>query len=183
MYIAATSLQSCPTLCDPIDGSPSGSPIPEILQARTLEWVAISFSNIYSWVIFYCVYAPQLSYTFFSRWTSRLLPYPSYRKQRCNEHWGTCVPHPETPSHIPPYAIPQGGPSGLALSALFHASNLNWWSISHMAIYMFQCYSLKSSHPWLLPQSPKVCSLYLCLFCCLEYRVILTIFLNSIYMR
>ena len=45
--IAATakSLQSCPTLCDPIDGSPPGSPVPGILQARTLEWVAISFSN------------------------------------------------------------------------------------------------------------------------------------------
>ena len=38
-------LQSCPTLCDPRDGSPSGSPVPEILQARTLEWAAISFSN------------------------------------------------------------------------------------------------------------------------------------------
>jgi len=42
---AAKSLQSCPTLCDPIDGGPPGSPIPGILQARTLEWVAISFSN------------------------------------------------------------------------------------------------------------------------------------------
>ena len=42
---AAKSLQSCPTLCDPIDGSPPGSPIPGILQARILEWVAISFSN------------------------------------------------------------------------------------------------------------------------------------------
>ena len=42
---AAKSLQSCPTLCDPIDGSPPGSPIPGILQARTLEWVAISSSN------------------------------------------------------------------------------------------------------------------------------------------
>ena len=42
---AAKSLQSCPTLCDPIDGSPPGSNIPGILQARTLEWVAISFSN------------------------------------------------------------------------------------------------------------------------------------------
>ena len=42
---AARSLQSCPTLCDHIDGSPPGSPIPGILQARTLEWVAISFSN------------------------------------------------------------------------------------------------------------------------------------------
>ena len=42
---AAKLLQSCPTLCDPIDCSPPGSPIPGILQARTLEWVAISFSN------------------------------------------------------------------------------------------------------------------------------------------
>ena len=42
---AAKSLQLCPTLCDPIDGSPPGSTIPGILQARTLEWVAISFSN------------------------------------------------------------------------------------------------------------------------------------------
>ena len=42
---AAKSLQSCPTLCDPIDGSPPGSPVPGILQVRTLEWVAISFSN------------------------------------------------------------------------------------------------------------------------------------------
>ena len=42
---AAKSLQSCPTLCSPIDGSPPGSPVPGILQARTLEWVAISFSN------------------------------------------------------------------------------------------------------------------------------------------
>ena len=42
---AAKSLQSCPTLCDPIDGSPPGFSVPGILQARTLEWVAISFSN------------------------------------------------------------------------------------------------------------------------------------------
>ena len=42
---AAKSLQSCPALCDPTDGSPPGSPVPGILQARTLEWVAISFSN------------------------------------------------------------------------------------------------------------------------------------------
>ena len=42
---AAESLQSCPTLCNPVDSSPPGSPVPGILQARTLEWVAISFSN------------------------------------------------------------------------------------------------------------------------------------------
>ena len=45
MAAAAKSLQSCPTLCDPLDGSPPGSSIPGILQARTLEWVAISFSR------------------------------------------------------------------------------------------------------------------------------------------
>ena len=48
---AAKSLQSCPTLCDPIDGSPPGSPIPGILQARTLEWVAISLSNAGKWKV------------------------------------------------------------------------------------------------------------------------------------
>ena len=48
---ASKSLQSCPTLCDPIDGSPPGSPIPGILQARTLEWVAISFSNAWKWKV------------------------------------------------------------------------------------------------------------------------------------
>ena len=46
---AAKSLQSCPTLCDPIDGSPPGSLVPGILQARTLEWVAISFSTLKEW--------------------------------------------------------------------------------------------------------------------------------------
>ena len=46
---AAKSLQSCLTLCDPIDGSPPGSPVPGILQARTLQWVAISFSNAWKW--------------------------------------------------------------------------------------------------------------------------------------
>ena len=48
---AAKSLQSCPTLCNPIDGSPPGFPVPGILQARTLEWVAISFSNAWKWKV------------------------------------------------------------------------------------------------------------------------------------
>ena len=48
---AAKSLQSCPTLCDPIDGSPPGSSVPGILQARTLEWVAIFFSNAWKWKV------------------------------------------------------------------------------------------------------------------------------------
>ena len=97
-------------------------------------------------------------------------------------HGSSCVPHSQTPSHLPPHSIPRGHPSAWALSTLYHASNLAWWSISNMIIYMFQCYSLKSSHPHLLPQSPKVCSLHPCLFCYLAYRVIITIFLNSVYM-
>ena len=48
---AAKSLQSWPTLCDPIDGSPPGSPVPGILQARTLEWVAVFFSNAWKWKV------------------------------------------------------------------------------------------------------------------------------------
>ena len=51
MLCYAKSLQSCPTLCDPIDGSPPGSPVPGIPQARTLEWVAISFSNARKWKV------------------------------------------------------------------------------------------------------------------------------------
>ena len=50
-HAIAKSLQSCPTLCDPIDGSPPGSPVPGILQARALEWVAISFSNAWKWKV------------------------------------------------------------------------------------------------------------------------------------
>ena len=94
----------------------------------------------------------------------------------------TCVPHPETPSHLPPHPIPLGHPSASAPSTLSHALNLDWRFVSYMIIYMFQCHSPKSSHPHPLPQSPKDCSIHLCLFCCPAYRVVVTIFLNSIYM-
>ena len=86
-------------------------------------------------------------------------------------HRHTCVLHPEPRSDLPPHRIPLGCPNTPAISVLLHALNLDRSSTSHVVIYMFQCCSLKSSHPRLLPQSPKVCSLYLCLFCCLAYRV------------
>ena len=64
---AAKSLQSCPTLCNPIDGSPPGSTVPRILQARTLEWVAISFSNAWNWKVkmkwLSCVQLPATPWT------------------------------------------------------------------------------------------------------------------------
>ena len=100
-----------------------------------------------------------------------------------NQPWVYMCSPSWTPLHVPPHPILQGHPSTLALNALPHASNLDWWSISHMVIYMFQCHSLKSSHLHLLPQSPNVCSLYLCLFCFITYRVIITIFLYSRYMH
>ena len=86
-------------------------------------------------------------------------------------HGCTCVPNPETPSHLPPHTISLGHPSAPAPSILYPASNLDWWFVSYMMLYMFQCHSPKSSHPPPLPQSPKVCSIHLCLFCCLAYRV------------
>ena len=98
-------------------------------------------------------------------------------------HECTCVPHPEPLSQLPPHTIPLGHPSAPALSTLYHASNLDWWFVSHMRFYMFQCHSPTSSHPHPLPQSPEDCSIHLCLFCCLAYRVIVAFFLNSIYMH
>ena len=95
-----------------------------------------------------------------------------------------CRPHSEASSHLPPHPIPLWGccPRAPTLSALLHALNLHWSSVLHMVIHMLQCYSLKSSHPCLLPQCPKVC-FYICVSCCLAYRVVVTIFLNSIHMR
>ena len=66
-------------------------------------------------------------------------------------HGCTCVPHPETPSHLPPHTIPLGHSSALASSTLSHASNLDWQFISYVIIYMFQCHSPILCHPLPLP--------------------------------
>ena len=97
-------------------------------------------------------------------------------------HRGTWVPIPEPHSHLPPHIISLDHPRAPAPSILYPVSSIDWWFISYMIVYMFQCHSPKSSHPLPFPQSPKVCSIHLRLFCCLTYRVIITIFLNSIYM-
>ena len=68
------------------------------------------------------------------------------------------------PSHFPPHPIPLGHPSAPAPSILYHVSNLDWRFVSHMIIYMFQCHSPISFCPHPLPQSPKDCSIHLCLF-------------------
>ena len=97
-------------------------------------------------------------------------------------HRCTWVPNPELPSHLPPHIISLDHPWAPAPSILYLVLNIDWHFVSYMIVYMFQCHSPKSSHPFPLPQSPKLCSIHLCLFRCLAYRVIITIFLNSVYM-
>ena len=89
---AAASLHSCPTLCDPTDGSPPGSPVPGILQVRTLEWVAISFSNAWKWK----VKVKSLSRVrfFATPWTAAYQAPPSMGFSR-QEYWsGVPLPSP-----------------------------------------------------------------------------------------
>ena len=96
---AAKSLLSCPTLCNPIDVSPPGSPVPGILQAGTLEWVAISFSNAWKWK----VKGKLLSHAqlFATPWTAAHQAPPSMGFSR-QEYWsGLPLPSPEVmPSHL-----------------------------------------------------------------------------------
>ena len=92
---AAKSLQSCPTLCDPIDGSPPGSPVPGILQARTLEGVAISFSNAWKWKV--KVKLLSRVQLFATPWTAAYQAPPSMGFSR-QEYWsGVPLPSPCKP--------------------------------------------------------------------------------------
>ena len=140
----------------------------------------------------------------FERWCSRRLFFPLHflcfqliyfnwriiTLQYCDGFCHTSI-WTGTSIHVFPSFYPPPPPSSPHLSrlshstgfTLLHALNLPWSSISRMAMYMFQCYSLISFHPRLLPLSPKVCSLHLCLLCCPACRIVGTIFLNSIYMR
>ena len=124
----------------------------------------------------------------------------------CIRHGCTHVPHPEPPSHLPPHTIPLGHPSAPAPSFLYPASNLDRRFVSYVILYMFSVvHGVAKSRTWLsdftftfhtcfnailpnhsplpLPQSPKDGSIHMYLFCCLAYRVVVTIFLNSIYMH
>ena len=92
----AKSLQSCPTLCDPIDGSPPGSPVPGILQARTLEWIAISFSNARKWKV--KVKSLSRIWLLATPWTAAYQAPPSMGYSR-QEYW-SAVPLP-SPKKLP----------------------------------------------------------------------------------
>ena len=91
-HATVKSLQSCPTLCSPIDGNPPGSPIPGILQARTLEWVAISFSNAWKWK----VKMKSLSHVrlLATPWTAAYQTPPSIGFSRQESYSGVSLPSP-----------------------------------------------------------------------------------------
>ena len=90
---AAKSLQSCSTLCDPIDGSPLGSSVPGILQARILEWVAISFSNAWKWKV--KVKSLSRAWLFATPWTAAYQAPPPMEFSR-QEYWsGVPLPSPK----------------------------------------------------------------------------------------
>ena len=97
MLCYAKSLQSCPTLCNPIDGSLPGSPVPGILQARTLEWVAISFSNAWKWKV--KVKSPSCVWLLATPWTAAYQAPPSMGFAR-QEYWSG-VPLPSVITFLP----------------------------------------------------------------------------------
>ena len=127
---AAKSLQSCPTLCDPIDGSPLGSSVPGILQARTLEWVAISLSNAWKWK----VKGKSLSSVrlFATLWTAAYQAPPSMGFSR-REYWSG-VPLPWLPHksffllHL---VLKEAGLSILVISYILcqNVTRSHWYSL------------------------------------------------------
>ena len=102
---------------------------------------------------------------------------------KMSQRWVYICPPSWNPLPPPSHPIPLGcSRAGHSKPVLKLALNLHLSSILHIVIYMSQCYSLRSSHSHLLPHGPKFCSLHLCLLCCPTYRIIITIFLHSIYM-
>ena len=124
--LAAKSLPLCPTLCSPIDGSPPGSPIPGILQARTLEWVAISFSNAWKWK----VKVKSLSRVqLVTPWTAAYQAPPSIGFSR-QEYWSR-VP---LLSPMSSWGLTKHLPTGLVFQS--SCETAGWWS-KHWLLIMF----------------------------------------------
>jgi len=140
---AAKSLQSCPTLCDPIDGSPPGSPVPGILQARTLEWVAISFSSAWEWKVKVKSFSRvRLSAT---PWTAAYQAPPSMGFSR-QEYWsGAPLPSPVLSLiHVQLFLTPRSAAHQASLSFTISRSLLKLMSIKSVmpSDHLILCHTL-----------------------------------------
>ena len=144
------------------------------MQHHTIEFV-FPYISVFSFLLFFFFFFNLILFFNFTilYWFSHILKWIRHRY--------TCVPHPEPSFLLPPHTIPLGRPIAQAPKIQYRASNLDWWLVSYMILYICQCHSPKSSHSLPLPQSPQDCSIHQCLFCYLIYRVIVNIFLNSIY--
>ena len=172
---AAKSLQSCPTLCDPIDGSPPGSPVPGILQATTLEWVAISFSNAWEWK----VKGKLLSRVWLlaTPWTAAYQSPPSMGFSR-QEYWsGVPSPSPKHIAFISKYQTLLWGADlyilthsilTLTLWVIFTISILQIWKIRQREINLFCATELKSAGAKI-----QIKAIFLCpwLHCTIEWNI------------
>ena len=138
------------------------------------------YSKVIQFYIYiYLIFLDYFSFLFFILFFNFTILYWFCHISTWIHHRYSRVPHPE-PSSLQV-------PSLWVIPVLHHqASSIMHWTwtgdFSYMILYMFQWHSPKSSHPLPLPQSPKDCSIHQFLLCCLIYRVIVTIFLNSIYM-
>ena len=154
---AAKSLQSCPTLCDPIDGSPPGSPFPGILQARTLEWVAISFSNAWKWKV--KVKLLSRVRLLATSWTAAYQAPPSMGFSR-QEYWsGVSLPSPlliyaaaakslqSCPTLCDPIDV---SPPGSPVPGILQARTLEWVAISFSNAWKWKVKVKSLSRVWLL---------------------------------
>ena len=158
-------VQAWPWMWPSAEGLLSKFPVSLQFPWKTFYFLFIYFFKLFIFTLFYFI-----------------IPYWFCHILTWIHHGCACDPKHEPPSHLPPHNIPMGYPRAPAPSMLYPALDIDWWFDSYMIAYMFQCHSPKSSHPLPLPLSPKVCYTHLCLFCCLAYRVVIAIFLNSIYM-
>ena len=149
-------------------------PIPSLLNSEMSLYLNCFFSPRQK-IVKYCFLKKMIYFN----WRLVTLQYGDgfWHTLRWISHGCTCVSSSWNPSSLPPHPIPLGCPSALAFSTLFHASNLDWSSISHVVN------AILSNHPT-LTFSHRVLKyvLYICVFCCLAYRVVVNIFLNSVYM-
>ena len=147
---AAKPLQSCPTLCDPIDSSPPGSPIPGILQARTLEWVAISFSNAWKWKV--KVKSLSRVWLLATPWTAAYQAPPSMGFSR-QEYWSG-VPFP-SPSRCKTKVF-------IVIPQLWRCFHLDIYLSSFALVLILSQLPLKHFMCWI--QVTLACTVLFCFF-------------------